>query len=308
MNRALLRFGLLLLGGWTATGCTTTQINVNVASLDKPAENQGDVYFLPRAEYVVKLDRELEKCSVDNDARLAPVWFHSQVKRLNEDVKRALNDIWLNRKGPAKFEGLNEIFEPAPGRIVAKRPEPAKTKENFEKVRDTILRSLIFGLLEDPTYKRFKMCPNLALDSPKTTDLLQSLVNCADGVLNQHLQAVAANNAPNAEIVVAFSVRANVTPFLLPDLGEAYVIDYQNLRKSLKKTEISVEKYPGGTLKSINSTIDDRTAEVIGSTIRGLASLYSIASGVPITVPTAAATGAGLELRQFSFWKIARGD
>lgn len=79
----------------------------------------------------------------------------------------------------------------------------------------------------------------------------------------------------------------DATPVLTP--GERYVVDYSALGSVLKTTDFAIETYPEGTLKSINATADDRSAETLVALAKTAASLASWGAGggdrSPASVP-----------------------
>lgn len=271
-------------------GCKTSLTAPVVEKVPTP----GDVYFLPRAEFVVAVDRELQKCSIDADAQLAREWLRSQTIRL-----RAIFDLIDGARGNPKldqsFPKISEIFEAKAGRITVPGPPKPKNRKELEAAGEAIKRGLLVQILEDPILRNLELCNNLDR-SQKTPDLLRSLEACAQKL----------PQPPEPKIVFDVTLRASVTPHLLPDQSQAYSIDYSLLRRSLKKTNITIEKYPGGTLKSVNAEIQDRSAEVIAGALRGVASLYGASLGIPVTAAGAAQANAPAnELIDFRRWKEA---
>lgn len=69
---------------------------------------------------------------------------------------------------------------------------------------------------------------------------------------------------------VAFSLKVDATQQFVPDPSATYSIDYKDLGGMSKATDIVVELYPNGTLKSVNSTLDDQSAQILSKTLSGV--------------------------------------
>jgi len=61
------------------------------------------------------------------------------------------------------------------------------------------------------------------------------------------------------------------------DGAEHYRLDYPALSSGLKTTDVKLETYANGTIKSIGATVDDRTAEVVGSVMQIAAKVVTTA-------------------------------
>jgi hypothetical protein len=217
-----------------------------VAKRIKTTVPSGQVYFLPRVEHQITLDRQLIKCAVSApDAELAPEWFKSEGQALS-----------------SLQPGVDE-----------------KTFVEYAK-----------RFLEDPILKVDKLwagCPRSTRDGSfikfgtKGSDIIDKLVECA-----QHLPA----DRPTLRVDVIVAQRATVQSHMLADTNHAYVIEYPKMAGKTKKTEYTVEKYGNGTLKSVNATIEDQTADVISGVIAGVAKLAAASGG--FALPGAKAQGA----------------
>lgn len=78
------------------------------------------------------------------------------------------------------------------------------------------------------------------------------------------------------------------------DPGQQYVIDYSELNGPTKVTELTVDRYPNGTLKSINGNIDDRTQQITGNFLRGavsVAKMVAFGPKVGVVVPYTGSLG-----------------
>lgn len=83
--------------------------------------------------------------------------------------------------------------------------------------------------------------------------------------------------------------RVKVTPYVLPDLSAVYRIDYTHMRGRFKATEYTLETYPNGTLKSLNTQLDDQTGDAIRGYLNGALRLATAAQTGP--PPSVAANG-----------------
>lgn len=71
----------------------------------------------------------------------------------------------------------------------------------------------------------------------------------------------------------AVAVSIEVTPAEARDPTRAYVIDLASLQSALKVSNVEVEYYDDGTLKSVNASAEDRSGEVLKSTVSTLGKL-----------------------------------
>ncbi|MCG2841207.1 hypothetical protein L6Q21_09470 [Sandaracinobacter sp. RS1-74] len=77
-----------------------------------------------------------------------------------------------------------------------------------------------------------------------------------------------------------FTMTAEATPHYVA--GETFVIDYRRLAGFTKITSFAIEyQESSNILKSINATAEDRTAEIIGNTVKTAVGIASLAAGVP---------------------------
>jgi hypothetical protein len=111
----------------------------------------------------------------------------------------------------------------------------------------------------------------------------RSLVTCPTVV---DLGGVGATDA-----TLSFNVEASATSRYVP--GEIYVIDYESLSSWFKTSTFALERHPNGTLKSLNATAVDQSADVIKDTVKTGILVSSLGAGGPIS-----ATGAALSTSQ----------
>ncbi len=76
-----------------------------------------------------------------------------------------------------------------------------------------------------------------------------------------------------------FTVKAEATPTFVP--GERFTLDYRKLAGFTKISSLAVETFPGGTLKSINASAEDRSAEMISGLAKSAIGVAKLALGVP---------------------------
>ena len=94
----------------------------------------------------------------------------------------------------------------------------------------------------------------------------------------------------NSEKEVEFAydiVDAKVKHSYVPDATQQYLFDYSKLNSKLKITSTSVELYGSGAIKSINTSVDDRTAEVVGAVGNTALNLVKAAAFVPAVAVSA---------------------
>jgi len=121
---------------------------------------------------------------------------------------------------------------------------------------------------------------------PYTLPILQYEIKVTR-VLSQCVEKVGDGKAAKSVPSVKFAVKAEATPVYVP--GETFSIDYEKLGGISKTTSLTIENHEAGTLKSINATVEDRSAEIIAATVKTAVGIASIASGIPI--PSAADGG-----------------
>lgn len=79
--------------------------------------------------------------------------------------------------------------------------------------------------------------------------------------------------------LVEFKMTAKATPRVVA--GEPIVIAYEELASVTKTSDLTIELYANGTLKSINLTVDDKTADLAAETFKAAVSVGKIAFGLP---------------------------
>ncbi|MHC8286822.1 hypothetical protein ACYZUD_08295 [Pseudomonas sp. XS1P51] len=88
---------------------------------------------------------------------------------------------------------------------------------------------------------------------------------------------------------IEFQINAMAAPRTVA--GEEVVIDYESLSAFTKITDFNLERYSSGIIKSVNATVDDRTADVAQQAFKAIVSVGKIAIGLP--VPSGVAEWAG---------------
>jgi hypothetical protein len=87
---------------------------------------------------------------------------------------------------------------------------------------------------------------------------------------------------------MAIAVQADVSRAEVRDPRRAYVIDMASLQSALKVTDLEVEYYDSGALKSVNGAAEDRTGPILTSYITSLGKLVG-AGLLPLGAPEHAA-------------------
>jgi hypothetical protein len=84
------------------------------------------------------------------------------------------------------------------------------------------------------------------------------------------------------KVVFAYDItEAEVKHKFVPDGEQQHVFDYTKLNSELKITSANIEMHPSGMFKSINTAVEDRSAEVMGA-VGGIAlNLAKASIGVP---------------------------
>ncbi len=76
-----------------------------------------------------------------------------------------------------------------------------------------------------------------------------------------------------------FTVKAEATPVFVP--GERFTVDYEKLAGFTKISSFAIENYPSGTLKSVNASAEDRSAEIISGGAKAAFGIAKLVMGVP---------------------------
>ncbi|MEO3714120.1 hypothetical protein [Roseateles flavus] len=281
MRRDIKRSGGLALLALVAlmglSACTTTLTASKVGNFDKVVK--GQVYYLPRAEFQVNLSRELKSCNVvyQDDAQAALAWLGAQLQ---------------SARGADTPEDALKIMDA----IVA---DPVLSRGDVQPGINAVLGSnwlqrVVVTAAAQPPKPGSKQKGKAAKDTREVSD---------DG-LNKLSAAIRQLNL-RPELKLEVDVTAQVVPSFAPDASHAYSLDYAPMAEGLKATDYTVETYPGGTLKSVNVTIDDQTGPAILSAIGGITKLTAAASGFPL--PTANAAKA-VPFQSFGDWQDAQAE
>lgn len=268
---------------------------------------QGQVYYLPRTEHLVTLERELTQCEIKPKLDdLVREWFpaekenlESLIEKLNESAENGQHvacDKKEEAKHPESPQQTRQRLENAPmtKRFGDALPfiedltanyRPDCKKVNRKMLADAYTKTeqeLIYNFLSDPVFLsgadtglKCRIERPSSLLSINPLDALNKVSDCAQEPDGEKF----------GDVNLTVLMRATLSAHMLPDTSQAYSIDYQGMSQSSKDTEYKVSKYPNGTLKSVNSIIDDKTDEVISSTVRGVLQLAAVSSGFPVTFP-----------------------
>lgn len=294
-------------------GCMPTRLE---AVRVNPHATPGQIYFLPRVEFRVDVERELVRCDVDFDSQsLAKSWLLEQqgvLTRINkrlDEIKLAMDATALvatdavgSRLCSQQTSGFSEsLFERLREHIVREEYCGSGVANSEASRRALVAQSasihsaLLDDILKDPDFESSGArgiltklgLEELDLDADNRTKAFSALVEMLGriGTENRNLQG---------SYSIDVEIRANAFPLLLPDLDEAYSINYQLSRNSVKKTEYEVHTYDNGTLKSINVSIDDQTAAVMRDTFSGLLKVASGLSGFSLPLGGTAHAAEGI--------------
>ncbi len=294
MKRMSIHFAVTLL--WLlASGCVT-QMTVHQVPTN-PGTATGMVYFLPYAEYEIALKRELLACQPQPADPLMRGWLTEELSNLDRirDCLSKLEDERFATKKDLGAAVVKHCDDAAPA-VRVDAQELAKRDGAQFLVDAQVLKQLDRLLLD-----------RLVVESPVGFEAAwprsyasqrRQVRKIADYAKARQSLAIYRNGlkSGHVEYRVRVGQAVDVTPHLLPDVEKTYAIEHEAMATGLKKTALHVEKYPNGTLKSINAEIEDRTAEVAGSLIRGAFNVAALTSGFApvLAVPDAAAAGAAL--------------
>ena len=257
-----------LVAAMVLQGCTTQLQVQKITGSEAP---QGQVYYLPKAELEVTHQQKLKECKTDIRPLLLKAWMDSVRTELRPLVEGLAGVNAPNQKAaeslcPLFGEGFalssgGTCLALLPVKIAAAEGDTPAEKMNagLQPFVDDFLRQGV-----EQYTKKWLDAPLPAGFQPSKSDELQ------------------------AEWSLKVDQSGSVRPQMLPDLDFAYAIDYEEMSKGWKETAYEVEVYPNGTLKSLNVTIEDKTAEAIGSTLRGLGRLAALAGGFPLDLSAAA--------------------
>lgn len=281
------------------TGCVTTELPAHAVT----DSTDGQVYYLPRTEFGIEVERELTACEVrlKDDFTIAAAWASEQIRVL-EAVRTELKDKQEAGQSfhcDANQVAMNTTFGSKLVERVRKNTSSrgtcgSKTGADLKAENEAALRFLVASFLSDPSF---------------TTSGAEAVLRSAGfqpftaGQDLEELMAVKsalpADNLTRVDLQV--DVRAKIDPFFLADMDRAYTLDYAGTRRSLKKTEYAVETYDNGTLKSINAGLEDKTGDVIRASLSGVLKVAAAAGGIPLpaVVPQAGELPALRSYEQF---------
>lgn len=286
------------------TAACKTQLTAVPAYKDEVLS--GQVYYLPRVEYALNVEREITACEVDFET------LHGQAKWLGEQTQSALAfsqrlDRFRQqgaqpacpemRQALKKSEGLTDAFldEAMHGLSCLEAPAEIDLAEQYARLREQALKEVYRQpeLEEEATRAFFDQNELLRkAGAPLTQDTLEALTRRFQNI------------APDYEYRVKVDVRVVSTPNFLPDMAHVHALQYQGMREGLRATNYKAEIYPNGTLKSLNVTLDDQTASVVQNSLQGVMKLSAAASGFPfsVAVPTLH-SGKGFKVVPYKQWK-----
>ena len=75
---------------------------------------------------------------------------------------------------------------------------------------------------------------------------------------------------------VEFAVTADVTPKFVADPRQQFTIDYSSLHSAFKRTDLQIDLYENGTLRSVNAASTDKAADFLTSLVKAAGSFFRI--------------------------------
>lgn len=155
--------------------------------------------------------------------------------------------------------------------LIASRSQLNDSQSDYNKIiSDPILKRPEVRSYFDTIFNNPSWATNFTPNSSAVDQMKEAFVN------------VAVLQDDDIELLLEVEMRAIVTPLVLSDPSQIYVIKYGDMKESFKSTDYAVETYPNGTLKSINVVLADQTAAVVQSTLQGAARIASAVNGIPV--------------------------
>jgi hypothetical protein len=276
------------------------------------------VYFLPRVEYRIEVERRLDSCG-RHPRHQFNRWLTEEVGKLRallsavDDLERTFEtrDHFLSELRSRLASELSEEDRQAIEVLFIKHLQgpPASGTEvvlTDAKAQQLLKEALSLSLISSdsrlPGLYPSRLAEALgALEEANPIDdeeHVQPLIEIVQGLREPPVEE---------EGDLEVSITPTVTPRYVPDPNHSFLIHYADLGNGMKETRLELEKYENGTLKSLNATLDDRTAEVIAGTLRGLASIAALAGGFPlpaVAAPAGAEADSNRVGRPISFRKF----
>lgn len=88
---------------------------------------------------------------------------------------------------------------------------------------------------------------------------------------------------PRKDLRVAVKITATLTTRYVQDPQKAFLLQYDALSGPTKTTDVSVDLYENGTLKSINAEAVDETRQIFANVVSGVSSLALSSAGLTIS-------------------------
>jgi hypothetical protein len=85
------------------------------------------------------------------------------------------------------------------------------------------------------------------------------------------------------DLRAAVKITAALTTRYVQDLQKAFLLQYDALSGPTKTTDVSVDLYENGTLKSINADAVDETCQIVANVVSGVSSLALSSAGLTIS-------------------------
>lgn len=284
-RQCLVVFAAIL--GMSLAGCTT---QLSVSKLGPSIAPEGMVYFLPYMKIDMEHRRALTECGPKPSADWMAEWIRTEINTSIEPTRKRL----LPKTG-LKFEENEAGFKSALGDEMFAYAKPLLERHVARKdgkvlLSKEALQALVCDLADQSLKQGSKGFEGLWPENFGT--LLGG--ECSAQKLQVLLGTVQNIDTPtNATIAIEVAHSVDATPRFVQDHDNAYVVQYSNLSDRNKKTDLNVKTYPNGTLKSVNATLTDRTAQVISGFLRGALQLAAASQGVPVSFASASEPESG---------------
>jgi hypothetical protein len=262
------------------SACGTTQLQVQRLPTAGPSSTSstgtpptavapgGLVYFLPYLEVDLEYKRRITLC----DPNLAR-WLKAELENL-QLIYEQLESQAGNPLPEAAFRNiLGDAFKPMKPLLRERGlEETAALSLSKEEVSSIIRESIPIFLREGLEEYRHALPEGFLTrleEGGAAETLLENLITLVKPDLDKALYDV------------KFAHTVTAKPRYLPDNDHAYWVDHQAMTDGFKKTDLTIETYANGAIKSINGEIEDQTGAVITSTLQGVLRLASAVGGIP---------------------------
>jgi len=266
-----------------SSGCATTLKTNHTPDGDYL---RGQAYYLPRAELFVTLDRELRACEATPKSQsIVGAWLNREMLAASKYADRTLRQMDRDGINPADDDDIAAAAETlgVSEEDLKLLPMYGTTKPDKDQVAWLLVRDRV---VKDSAFEN----PGL------NADLSRQLESQIGTEFDSKLWAKSLKDPSLSQLQFDYKLvvdmNGRVKSELVSDPDHFYALDYSETGNGFKKTEYEVDKYPNGTIKSVNVILSDQSASVISSVSKGALTIALATSGL---APIPAVAGAGAE-------------